>query len=223
MRKTIREIRRKASRMLMTDPKAKRHALVGPPKLWKMKQVFQLQYLTEQGLLPEHTLVDIGCGTLRGGSAFIKYLNENNYTGIDVRADALEQGRQELKEEGLLNKGHQLVHFEHFNDLKLDKQYDYLFAFSVLMHLSDDIANGCFDFVNRHIKPEGTFFANVNIGTSQEGHWIGFPVVTRERSFYEGLAKKHNLQMKEMGLLKDIGHVSNDPTQDNQVMFAFTR
>ena len=59
--------------------KERRHAMVGPAKLWKMKRDFQIKFLKKSGLLPKHYLLDIGCGTLRGGIPFIEYLDEKKY------------------------------------------------------------------------------------------------------------------------------------------------
>ena len=70
----------------------RRHSLVGPPKLWKLKRDFQINFLKNAGLEPQHYLLDIGCGTLRGGIPLIDYLNVGNYTGIERRRKVLEEG-----------------------------------------------------------------------------------------------------------------------------------
>jgi cyclopropane fatty-acyl-phospholipid synthase-like methyltransferase len=75
--------------------------MVGPAKLWKMKRDFQIHFLRSMKLAPEHYLLDIGCGTLRGGVPIIQYLQESHYYGIEVREDALDEGRSELEEEAL--------------------------------------------------------------------------------------------------------------------------
>ena len=56
------------------------------------------------GLAPEHYLLDIGCGTLRGGIPLIAYLLNGHYFGIEMRADILDEGRTELAEAGLVGK-----------------------------------------------------------------------------------------------------------------------
>ncbi|HTR18374.1 MAG TPA: hypothetical protein VMH91_00090, partial [Candidatus Paceibacterota bacterium] len=45
---------------------------------------FQLERLIAHGIKPQHTLLDIGCGYLRGGQYIIDYLEEGNYTGTDI-------------------------------------------------------------------------------------------------------------------------------------------
>ncbi len=60
---SIKEIEEKAHR-----------GLVGG--LWDELGKLQLDFLTESGLKPSHKLLDIGCGCLRGGVHYVKYLEE---------------------------------------------------------------------------------------------------------------------------------------------------
>ena len=209
--------------MLFLSKKEQRHYLVGAAHLWEMKQMFQINFLKENGLKPDEKLIDIGCGTLRGGIPLIKYLNETNYCGLEVRENVLTEGRKELKEEGLENKHPHLVHFSDFDKLDFEAKFDKAFAFSVLIHLEDDITEKCFSFVKRNLKKDGVFFANVNLSTRESGNWQGFLVMYKELSFYEDLAAKNNLTVQKIGALKDIGHVSGQAAADEQIMLAFRK
>ena len=59
-------------------------AMVGPLGYWDQLQRYHLRLLCANGLKPGQTLLDIGCGPLQGGIAFIRYLNRGGYTGIEV-------------------------------------------------------------------------------------------------------------------------------------------
>ena len=75
----LREIADRAAsraRAAVAGRQARRHGLVGRPELWQQKRDFQIAFLREHGLLPAHVLVDLGCGTLRGGIPIIAYLDE---------------------------------------------------------------------------------------------------------------------------------------------------
>ena len=52
----------------------------------------QLQYLKNQGLHRSHRLLDLGCGSMRLGSAAAAFLDAGNYYGVDVSPWVLRQG-----------------------------------------------------------------------------------------------------------------------------------
>ncbi|MEQ8325081.1 MAG: class I SAM-dependent methyltransferase [Vicingaceae bacterium] len=210
-------------RNLFLDAKQKRHALVGAPKYWKLKQQFQYDFLIGHGLKEGSHLLDIGCGTLRGGIPLIKFLDDKNYTGIEVREAALIEGRKELADEGLEYKEPKLICFDDFSELKLDEQFDFILAFSVLFHLEDSIAKKCFEFVGRSLKNEGVFYANVNADSGQNGKWLEFPVMHRDISFYREICQASGLSLKVLGKLKEFGHLTGDDKQDHQVMLEIKK
>ena len=50
--------------------------------LWDELGLLQFQFLLEMGLKPSDCLFDIGCGSLRGGRHFIKYLYNSLFLKI---------------------------------------------------------------------------------------------------------------------------------------------
>ena len=201
----------------------RRHGLVGRTDLWRMKRAFQVDFLRARGLQPRHRLLDIGCGSLRGGAALIDYLDTSRYTGVDVREQVLREARQELVSERLTHKKPEIVLASAGLDaLHLDRRFHVVWAFSVLFHLSDEILETCFTLVRRHLEPDGgVFYANVIFGDGPPGEWQGFPVMARSLDTYGALAQRHGLRMARLGLLSDLGHHSGHPSQDNQTMLEF--
>ena len=59
---------------------------------WEELGRLQFRYLCSQGLLPHHRLMDIGCGSLRGGVHFAHYLDPGGYYGVDRNASLLKAG-----------------------------------------------------------------------------------------------------------------------------------
>ena len=50
----------------------------------------------KHGLLPKHTCIDYGCGSLRVGQHLINYLEPRNYLGLDIISDFYEAGKKLL-------------------------------------------------------------------------------------------------------------------------------
>ena len=198
--------------------KERRHSLVGPAHLWKMKRDFQIKFLKDMNLKPDHYLLEIGCGTLRGGIPLIDYLKDGHYFGAEIRAEALEEGRKELREAGLEGKNPTLLLSPDISKLVVDRKFDYIWAFSVLIHMYDEILNDTLSFVRSHLLEEGVFYANVKYGEKADGHWQGFPVVTRNFDFYHQACSKNGLVVTDIGPIKNFGHITNIEEQDNNRM-----
>ena len=188
------------------DTAAARHALVGPVDLWEMKRRFQIDFLREAGLLPHHQLLDLGCGTLRGGIPLIDYLDPGHYAGVEVRGEVLDEGRRELAESGLVGKQPHLVHCERLAELDLGRKFDVAWAFAVLIHMDDAVLDDAVAAVARHLDDDGVFYATVNVGAEPTASWQGFPVVHREATFYADACRRHGLAMADIGPLTSFGH-----------------
>ena len=202
---------------------AARHALVGRPELWEMKRQFQIDFLRAQGLKSHHRLIDIGCGTLRGGLPIIAYLEPGNYFGIETRSVALQEARRELREADLEHKRPTLIQSSDFSIDCSERHMHYAWAFSVLIHFEDEILTRCLASLARLLIPSGIFFANVKIGDKATEHWEEFPVVSRSLDFYRKLGGRHGLELEDLGELSEHGHISGIVDQDSQRMLAFRR
>ena len=207
-------------------PTANRHRLVGPPDLWEMKRRFQIGFLQQMGLQPHHWLLDLGCGTLRGGIPLIEYLDTGHYFGLEVRTEVLDEARKELAENGLTDKLPRLIHCEHLASLDLGQRFDVIWAFAVLIHMSDPILDQAARLIASHLAVGGTFYGSINRDSKRDGNWQGFPIVHRELAFYEEVFGRHRLAVTDLGSLRDFGH--NHPRksaedQANQRMLKITR
>lgn len=220
MSNLIKKIKHRFKR-IMQSPKERRHKMVGQMASWQMKRDFQISFLKSRNLKPTDKLLDIGCGTLRGGVPIIQHLNAKNYYGIDVREKVFKEAREELEEEKLTDKIPNLIHFDEFKALTIDQKFDFIWAFSVMFHLADPIMISCLEFVSRHLKQDGSYYANVNLGKREQGKWDEFPVVTHELSFYEEVAGRFGLAIEQIDTLRNLGHISNIKTQDDQMMLRF--
>ena len=55
-------------------------------RIWAEHQQMQLSFLQRRGLTASSTVLDIGCGPMRLGSALIPLLNEGWYYGQDINS-----------------------------------------------------------------------------------------------------------------------------------------
>ncbi len=211
-----RRIQRKLGSII--DPKQKRHTHVGAPELWKKSRDFQIKFLKDVGLTPEDYLLDIGCGTLVGGIPIIHYLEKRHYYGIEVRPDVLEEARNELLASKLVHKMPVLLS-EDISSLNLEREFNFVWAASVLIHFKNEILEDCFTFVNSHLSKRGKFYANVNIGNKKNDSWKGFPVVWRTLDFYREIASSHGLTVKDIGSRQELGLAY----QDDQRMLEISK
>jgi hypothetical protein len=63
----------------------------------------------------------------------------------------LEEGRRELAEAGLEPKRPRLIQASDLAQVRLDAPVDFAWAFSVLIHMPDEVLDGCLDLVARRV------------------------------------------------------------------------
>ena len=185
--------RRDTDLRVQDDP----HAAVGG--LWDVIGPLQYDYLIDHGLRPQHRMLDIGCGTLRGGRHFIRYLAPGCYTGLYISAKAIEYGERLVRDEGLAHKRPRLlVSTDH--DLEFaqfsGETFDYVLAQSVFTHLSQEHIAQSFERVARIMHPASVFFFTYNQADRiRRKTWKGF---LYPFSFFEGLAARHGSRVEAM-------------------------
>jgi SAM-dependent methyltransferase len=110
--------------------------------LWHELGALQFE-LKAQGLQPHHRLLDVGCGALRGGLHFVRYLDTGHYYGLDLNASLIDAGRRELREAGLEGKHPHFLVSDSFEVSRFGQRFDYSLAQSVFTHLPMTIVAQC--------------------------------------------------------------------------------
>jgi SAM-dependent methyltransferase len=135
--------------------------VMGVPSDFERLGKLQLDFLTQHGLEPRHYLLDVGCGPLRAGVHFIRYLQPGHYFGIDRRADWLEIGREiEIPRNGLEEKRPVLAQMDDFGFERLGQRFEYALAQSVFTHLPVNNIIRCLMNVERALVSGGKFYAS---------------------------------------------------------------
>jgi SAM-dependent methyltransferase len=111
--------------------------LGGGAEQWERRGAFQVYLLRQKGLLPTSKLLDVGCGPIRAGMHFIKYLDKGNYCGIDFNKDFIKTAIAIAKEPDLAAKAPKFEVVEDFDLRRIEPVFDYAIAFSVLNHCSE--------------------------------------------------------------------------------------
>lgn len=200
------------------SPSVSRRELVGRPDLWRVKRDFQIDFLLRQGLKPEDRLLDVGCGTLRGGIPLIDYLDPGRYVGVESRYEAMEVGLEELDRHGLEHKQPILISADLLSVVDYLPAFDVIWAFSVLFHMRDPVVDDTLAFVAAHLRDDGVFYGNVETGERTEEEWLAFPVIRRPLKWYRDKASEHGLACDVLGMLEDLGHESGLDRDDEQRM-----
>lgn len=128
--------------------------------MWEEIGQLQFDTLVGHGLQAHHKLLDIGCGSLRGGVHFIRYLDVGHYYGMDKEQWLIDAAQEhELPHYGLLERRPQLIARPDFDFSVFQTKFDYMLAQSVFTHLPWNSIWRCLVNVARHLQPAGQFYA----------------------------------------------------------------
>lgn len=115
--------------------------------------VFNMMY--ELGLQPDHTLVDVGCGSLRVGRFLIMYLEPHKYVGIEPNIEILEAGIHEEVSTQLCVDIKQAEFFENSDYGLSYRKFDWVLISGVLVHKSHSEIAKAINAAYRMLNPNG--------------------------------------------------------------------
>ena len=182
--------------------------MVGPPGVWNESRDFQIDFLRRRGLQSNHSVLDLGCGPLRGGIPLIRFLDAGKYFGIDVRAEVVEEAKRQVCQHKLMQKTPTIVLSDEFGRRELCRwRFEYVWCFQLFYHLEDNLVDDCFRQISHVLAQQGQCYANVNL-TLTEGTWKEFPYVQRSLQFYDSLADRHGLRLHDLGQQREWGYTT---------------
>jgi SAM-dependent methyltransferase len=181
--------------------------MVGPLGYWKELQAYQLNVLVANGLKPNHRLLDIGCGPLQGGIAFIKYLENNNYFGVDIKKESLEAGLNQVKKYKLNNKNPHITLSDKFARQELTGiKFDFVWASQVLYYFDDQKLMELMDLLSVSLKDDGKFLGDI-IGPKhyefkfKEHNWFLHTTDSLNK-----IAENYKLKVQNLGEIEKYGY-----------------
>lgn len=145
-------------------------AYVGPAWRYDLLAALQFQAMTSLGLREYHSLLDVGCGSLRAGRLFIPYLLPGRYFGIEPNRAMLKAGLRahfgvRWWRGGILAA--RRPHFDHssrFDFLCFGRQFDFILAQSIISHTGPGQLEAFFRGCAAALEPQGQAFVTFMAG-----------------------------------------------------------
>jgi len=175
-------------------------AYVGPPEDYDLIAAMTFNLLTTLGLRQHHSLLDIGCGSLRIGRLLIPYLNRGKYFGVEPNEWLIDEGiRREL--------GQSLVEIKRptffFTDspaniAKAETAFNFVLAQSIFSHCGLDLIKGWLSAISRSLAQDGVLVATFLVGEEDSAQmgWIYPGCVNYRPATLERAAKDVNLRFE---------------------------
>jgi SAM-dependent methyltransferase len=127
---------------------------------WDIHGLNQVNFLTHNGLRPEHKFLDVGCGPLRAGRHLVDLLMPGNYYGIDANLSLIKAGYEvELSDEQRSRLPVANLRANDRFDCDFGVRFDMAIAQSVFTHVSLNHIRLCLFRLGKVMRPGGTFFA----------------------------------------------------------------
>jgi precorrin-6B methylase 2 len=151
-------------------------AYVGPPEDYDLIAAMTFNLLTTLGLRQHHSLLDVGCGSLRIGRLLIPYLNRGKYFGIEPHEWLVEEGIKRELGEALLQIKRPTFFFsdspETIAQAKIS--FDFALAQSIFSHSGLDLIKGWLSAISRSLAQNGALVATFLPGEedSPRAGWV---------------------------------------------------
>lgn len=117
-----------------------------------------LNYLIAHGLQQHHRLLDYGCGMLRSGLHFTRFLDPQCYVGVDISGHRIDRGIKLLAEHGVSPDSYETYVVGDCRLAELNGQsFDFIWANSVVTHMPMENVRTAFLAVRALLNPDGQF------------------------------------------------------------------
>lgn len=167
--------------------------------MWEEIGRLQFDFLRAQGLRPSDRLLDLGCGTLRGGRHVIAYLDPGCYTGLDISPAAIAFGEALVAREGLADKRPRLLvggtEGLRFTEVA-GSRFDRVLAQSVFTHLPPELIAEAFAHLDGILAPDGRFYFTYH--HADRYTQTGLKDFRYPLGHFQDLAARHGLRLTDL-------------------------
>lgn len=138
---------------------------VGPPEYYDVVGGLHLVALMAVGMREHHTVLDVGCGSLRGGRFIMQYLLPGNYYGIEPNERLIQAAiDHEIGQDMVDLKQPHFSPDDYFGFSQWGVQFDYIIAQSIITHAPLSTVEKLMQEASKSLAPDGKFIATVFIG-----------------------------------------------------------
>jgi SAM-dependent methyltransferase len=175
-------------------------AYVGPPEDYDLIAAMTFNLLTTLGLRQHHSLLDVGCGSLRIGRLLIPYLNRGKYFGVEPNNWLVEAGIEHELGKDVVQVKRPTFFFSELPErvVQAKVSFDFALAQSIFSHCGLDLINGWLSAISRSLAPDGALVATFLVGeeNSAQTGWIYPDCVDYRPGTLERAAKDVNLRFE---------------------------
>ena len=176
-------------------------AYVGDPRHYDLVSAVTFQILTLLGLRETHSVLDIGCGSLRNARLLIPYLNAGNYFGVEPDQWLVDEGiRLETGSSQIKVKRPTFSFRSDLNDFPKEQTFDYILLQSIFSHSGPDVLSTWLDQLAPRMHTDslmvGTYYKQSQDGL-QTG-WVYPGLVPYRQETFAGYFESRNVIFNEI-------------------------
>ena len=162
------------------------------------------------GLLPDHTFLDFGCGPLRLGFWFVRFLDPGKYYGLDPDKNFIEAGKKYALGDAVIAAKKPTFAVSRKCDMdRFGVKFDFVVARSVFTHMMPATVSQSLESFSKAASEGGIFLASYWLPTFKQDGPIGddpkhqhdkrfLAVVKYSAEYLQELAKKYNLSARRV-------------------------
>lgn len=172
--------------------------LGGPPVLFEEAGRKMLMLLLNEGMMPYSKVLDLGCGCLRGGYWFIRFLDKGCYFGIEPNKSMLKQGIKSLLTPQIIEqKQPSFQHNSDFDASVFNTQFDFFLARSIWTHASKRQIEAMLDSFSYYTQPSAKFLTSFLQSETSDDDYTGSEWIGKSHESNEAGIVKHDLNWIE--------------------------